>query len=213
MIIFIKYDVSVLNMGIGFTSETKVAPKAELQTVEQVRELIKSEINTCEHFEQQIMIELKEIRHIKHNFQVIKSQLDSIRRLAKEREQLIERLLKEQGKRITMIDLDICRKLFEMIGVIDSELRPMLNKIFRELPVLLVDDMHIIYKESEENRKEMDKINEEGRELMAEIRLIAQKIDSSADMLNEVVEKLNKISEDRHLSERGHSRPIGFKTE
>ena len=182
----------------------------DLEKIEQIQKFIQTEITSINEFESKIQKELREIDDLKYNFNIIKGQIESIRKLSINREKVIENIISENNKKKTDINLEKCKEYFQIITHIDNELTPMISKVYAELQKLFVDETHILYKESEDNRRAMHKIDDVVRKMAAEVHMINKRIEAYNSELQKISNELRHLEQERLRRPDKPAGRIGF---
>lgn len=168
--------------------------------------LLSEDITICKQFEQALNEELKEIRDVKHNLEVIKDQMKSLRKLHDERNKILDGLkydfLSPQG-----MDIGKTEKAIRMLNRIDRELKPMLNRLHDESLRLQLDETHKLYASQ---KTIMESIDGESRKIHVELISLNDNITAGDNRLEEIKNKLMRIKQERSNRGRPVDR-IGFK--
>lgn len=194
-------------MPIGFRMQNSDSPQGsnnlssnasaeEHQALEDMRHMLNRESSAYEEFEKRLIRELKSVEDLKTNLKNIQLQISSMENLLMTRENIYRKLLKERNKGQTM-DISLCREFLSTIERIDLQQANYVNTAQAELKKLFTDERHLLYSESEDNRKLMESISTQAKELYTELMLISRRYSSLDEDFSRIKNEIRMITIER----------------
>lgn len=177
--------------------------------VKDAERILNSEIMSINELESRLMNELKNLDHMKNNISLLKSNLLSIRKLSELREKAIYGLTREAVNNRQKFNIERYNELKNTILKIDKDFFPLITITYREAQKLNVEDTHALYAE-ESNRKNMDEIDQESKDIIAEINIIDAKHQSLSVRIANIDKDIQKIILERQTEEPKKTSNIGF---
>jgi hypothetical protein len=194
-------------MQLGFLTPRNKTNR--LETIAHVEDLLKKDILSYEQVERAFAPLLQNIREAEGNLKIIVEQMESLKKLANHREDITTRLLAEESllkKQPTIEGVARGKEYFEMIRRIDSQLRPLMDIIDREIKRLKLSETHELYLE-ENNREILKKIDKDASLLSIELLAIQKKVNAFE---SELTHASRKLVEHERLAQLPKKDKIGF---
>jgi hypothetical protein len=186
------------DVRMGF-KKTDSNLQGELKTVKEIESFISSESNILSNFASSIKSELEELNHLKYNFDVIKAHVLSFEKQVQYKADLLHHFHKESSARV--INIDNLRKIIALLKRTESYLNDFANSLLSEIQKLIIDQGHVLYSQSDKNRKIMDVMDKEARDVKARVVHLARSYGVSFDELNRVESHLVLLERERSRQE------------
>lgn len=194
----------MIKIGFG----TKKENEESEHSFEAIKTFIRHEVTTVEELKEALSKELKEIEDLENNLLALSNQVEELKKVFNKREELHEKLLEETNKRASEIDVEKCDAYLGMIREIDNNsIGPMLQILIQELGKIKIEETHVLYKASEENRKVMDDLDKEARLLLNQVHAVRTKMNATMDEITRIYTVLEELRDERATRGKGK---LGF---
>ena len=178
----------------GF-KKTESGLQSELKTVKEIESFITEESKILSNFASSIKSELEELNHLKYNFDLIKSHVLSFEKQVQYKADLLHHFHKETSARV--INTDNLRKIIALLRRSESFLNDFANSLLSEIQKLIIDQAHVLYSQSDNNRKLMDAMDKEARDIKARVVHLARSYSVSFSELDRVESQLVLLERER----------------
>jgi hypothetical protein len=189
--------------GINFNNNK------DSDVIKDAEKILNSEIMKMDTLESELVKELKSVGHMKDNLSLLKSNMISIRKLSELREKTIYEMDRESLNNYNNFNMERYQALVESLKKIDNEIFPLLSVTHNEAKRLHVEDAHILYAE-EANRRVMNDIDNESKNIVAEIKIIGTKNESLSNHAAAINKEVQKIFKEKQAAELGNKSKMGF---
>ncbi len=195
-------------MGIiGFNAEPGAEPEEKSEdSFEKIKNFVRHEVTNVRELRDALTKELREVDDLLNNLLAIAHQTQELEKLAEKRNLIYAELIKESNRRASEIDIAKCDLQPGMIRELDTTISPMIEIILEETNRLLVEETHILFKESE-NQTVMQEIDKHSRELKSTVQRTRVQLASTLEELGKIHSTLEDLRAERAEREKNK---IGF---
>lgn len=160
-------------MTLGFTSHT--TKQESDHSLEKLQLLLRNEVVPLHEFEETILTDLHRIDDLKHNSRVMEDHMTSIQLLARQREQIVSSILRENAKPKVERDINRCREYFQTLHQLDQELSPRIERSFQEITKLRLTEASILYHENK-NHNIIREVDTKARSFSSNLMSISKRM-------------------------------------
>ncbi|MFP4567941.1 MAG: hypothetical protein ACLFN8_03270 [Candidatus Woesearchaeota archaeon] len=192
--------------SIGFKKTTE-GVKDELKTISNLEEFIDKESKVLSNFATSLRYEFDELKHLESNFNVIRSHVQSLERQVEYKSDLIYHFHKENSARI--LNIDNLKKIIHLLKRVESQINEMSGVILSEIQKLLIDQTHVLYNMSDQNKKIMNSVDKGARDIKAKVLTLINRHKISFDELNRAEQQIFALERERKNSENKPN-SVGF---